>query len=41
MTAATHSTGVTVSGTNGVIRIFANGEIIGEVDPRSRMLKEM
>lgn len=40
MTAATHSRGVTVSGTDGAIRIFADGEILGEIDPRSRMLRE-
>ncbi|KXA88980.1 hypothetical protein AKJ57_06030, partial [candidate division MSBL1 archaeon SCGC-AAA259A05] len=41
MTAATHSRGVTVSGTDGVIRIFSDGKILGEIDPRSRMLKEI
>lgn len=41
MTAATHSKGVTVSGTDGVIRIFSDGEILGEIDPRSKMLKEV
>lgn len=40
MTAATHSKGVTVSGTDGTIRIFSDGDILGEIDPRNRMLKE-
>lgn len=41
MSAATHAKCVTVSGTDGVIRIFSNGEILGKVDPRSKMLKEV
>ncbi len=41
MTAATHAKAVTVSGTDGTIRIFSNGEIMGRVDPRSKMLKEV
>ncbi|KXB06459.1 hypothetical protein AKJ53_00210 [candidate division MSBL1 archaeon SCGC-AAA382F02] len=41
ITAATHARGVTVSGTDGVIRIFSDGEILGRIDPRSRMLKEV
>ncbi len=41
MTAATHSKAVTVSGTDGTIRIFSNGEILGRIDPRSKMLKEV
>lgn len=41
MTAATHAKAVTVSGTDGSIRIFSNGEILGKIDPRSKMLKEV
>ncbi len=41
MTAATHAKAVTVSGTDGTIRIFSNGEILGRIDPRSKMLKEV
>ena len=41
ITAATSAKGVTVSGTDGVIRIFSGGQILGEIDPRSKMLKEV
>lgn len=41
MSAATHSKGVTVSGTDGMVRIFSDGEILGEIDPRSKMLREV
>lgn len=41
MSAATHSKGVTVSGTDGVIRIFSDGDILGEIDPRIKMLEEI
>ncbi len=41
ITAATGAKGVTVSGTDGVIRIFSGGKIMGEIDPRSKMLKEV
>ncbi|MBS3815759.1 MAG: diadenylate cyclase [Hadesarchaea archaeon] len=40
ITAATHSKGVTVSGEDGTIRIFEDGEILAKVDPDSRMLRE-
>lgn len=40
ISAATHTKAVTVSGTDGVIRIFVNGEVVGEIDPRSKLLKE-
>ncbi len=41
MTKATDAMGVTVSGTDGVIRVFEDGDILGRIDPRSRMLKEV
>lgn len=41
MSAATHAKCVTVSGTDGIIRIFSNGEILGKIDPRSKMLEEV
>lgn len=41
MTAATHAKAVTVSGTDGTIRIFSNGEVLGKVDPRSKLLEEV
>ncbi len=41
ISAATRADCVTVSGTDGVIRIFSDGEILGKVDPRSKMLKEV
>ncbi|KXA95949.1 hypothetical protein AKJ37_06430 [candidate division MSBL1 archaeon SCGC-AAA259I09] len=41
ITAATHAECVTVSGTDGVIRIFSNGKIMGKIDPRSKMLEEV
>ncbi|KXB00156.1 hypothetical protein AKJ40_01795 [candidate division MSBL1 archaeon SCGC-AAA259M10] len=41
MSAATHTKCVTVSGTDGVIRIFSNGKIVGKIDPRSKMLEEV
>lgn len=41
MTAATHARGVTVSGTDGIIRIFSDGDILGRIDPRSKMLEEV
>ncbi|MFP4005116.1 MAG: diadenylate cyclase [Candidatus Hadarchaeia archaeon] len=40
MTAATHSKAVTVSGTDGNVRIFSNGKMLGRLDPRTKMLKE-
>ena len=41
MTAATHAKAITVSGTDGKIRIFSNGEVLGRVDPRTKMLEEV
>ncbi len=41
MTRATDAKAVTVSGTDGVIRVFSDGEILGRIDPRSKMLKEV
>ena len=41
MTAATHAKAITVSGTDGKIRIFSNGEVLGRVDPQSKMLEEV
>ncbi len=35
MTAATKARGVTVSGEDGMVRIFKNGKIITKIDPRS------
>lgn len=41
MTAATHSKGVAVSGEDGTIRVFEDGEIVAKIGPRSRILKEV
>ncbi len=41
ITAATHSDCVTVSETDGVIRIFSEGKLMGEIDPRSKVLEEI
>nr|AGF93084.1 protein containing DNA integrity scanning protein, DisA [uncultured organism] len=40
ITAATDAKGITVSGTDGIIRVFSDGKILGRIDPRSKMLKE-
>lgn len=41
MTAATHARAVTVSGTDGNVRIFSDGKMLGRLDPRTKMLKEI
>lgn len=41
MSGATHADCITVSGTDGVIRIFSDGKVMGKIDPRSKMLKEV
>lgn len=41
MTAATHSKGVTISGTDGAIRIFEDGEIVLKIDSKSKLIEEV
>jgi len=41
MTAATKARGVTVSGEDGMIRIFVEGRIVARIDPKSKMLFEV
>lgn len=41
MTAATHAKGVTVSGTDGAIRIFRNGKLMLKIDSKSKMIEEV
>jgi DNA integrity scanning protein DisA with diadenylate cyclase activity len=38
MTAATKARGVTVSGEDGMIRIFFKGQLVAKIDPKSKML---
>jgi DNA integrity scanning protein DisA with diadenylate cyclase activity len=40
MTAATGARGVTVSGSDGMIRIFKKGKLVVRIDPKSKMLME-
>ncbi|MDI6642811.1 MAG: diadenylate cyclase [Candidatus Hodarchaeaceae archaeon] len=39
MTAATKSKGVTVSGEDGVVRIFEGGRLVAKVDPNSKIIE--
>jgi len=38
MTAATKARGITVSGEDGMIRIFSKGQLVAKIDPKSKML---
>jgi len=38
MTAATKARGITVSGEDGMIRVFVNGQLVAKIDPKSKML---
>lgn len=40
MTAATKATGITVSGDDGMVRVFRGGEQAAKIDPKSKMLME-
>jgi len=40
MTAATKTTGITVSGEDGMVRVFRGGEQVAKIDPKSKMLME-
>ncbi len=41
MTAATQARGVTVSGEDGVVRIFRHGKLVARIDPRSGILEHL
>lgn len=41
MTAATNAKGVTISGDDGMIRVFVKGQIVARIDPKSKMLFEV
>jgi len=41
ITAATRAKGVTVSGENGVVRIFEKGKILAKIDPGSRIIESL
>jgi DNA integrity scanning protein DisA with diadenylate cyclase activity len=40
MTAVTKATGITVSGEDGMVRVFRKGEQVAKIDPKSKMLME-
>jgi len=40
MTAATRATGITVSGEDGMVRVFRGGEQVAKIDPKNKMLME-
>ncbi|MGC8816762.1 MAG: diadenylate cyclase [Candidatus Hadarchaeum sp.] len=41
ITAATRAKGVTVSGENGVVRIFEKGKILAKIDPGSKIIESL
>ena len=41
MTAATNAKGITISGEDGMIRVFVKGRIVARVEPKSKMLFEV
>ncbi|MEM3452641.1 MAG: diadenylate cyclase, partial [Candidatus Hadarchaeum sp.] len=41
ITAATRARGITVSGENGVVRIFEKGKILAKIDPGSRIIESL
>lgn len=41
MTAVTEAKGVTVSGTDGTVRVFKDGRIVAKIDPSSKILTEV